>query len=65
MTKSKLIINLGIDFDQAPVQAADPLFTTRMGPRRFLEFLEIHSGIIPGSQSPMERIAAFMTVLKN
>jgi len=64
MTKSKLIIILGIDFDQSPVQADDPLFTLRMGPRRFLEFLEIHCGILPVTQTPMERTAAFMTVLK-
>lgn len=64
MIKNERTIILGIDFDGAPVQGDDPLFVIRMGPKAFLDFLEIHSGLIPGHSSPIERIASFMAVLK-
>jgi hypothetical protein len=47
MTKTERKITLGIDFDGAPVQTNDPLFVNKMGPLTFLDFLEIHSGLIP------------------
>lgn len=64
MIKNERTIILGIDFDGAPVQGDDPLFVIRMGPKAFLDFLEIHSGLMPGHSSPIERIASFMAVLK-
>ena len=64
MIKNERTIILGIDFDGAPVQGGDPLYVNRMGPKAFLDFLEIHSGLIPVHSSPIERIASFMAVLK-
>ncbi|MDA3940398.1 MAG: PD-(D/E)XK nuclease family protein [Spirochaetia bacterium] len=64
MIKNERTIILGIDFDGAPVQGDDPLYVNRMGPKAFLDFLEIHSGIIPVQNSQIERIASFMAVLK-
>ena len=64
MIKNERTIILGIDFDGAPVQGDDPLFVSRMGPKSFLDFLEIHSGLIPVHSSPIERIASFLAVLQ-
>ncbi|MDA3941590.1 MAG: hypothetical protein PF693_20165, partial [Spirochaetia bacterium] len=64
MTKTERTIILGIDFDGAPVQTSDPLFVNKIGPLTFLDFLEIHSGLIPVQTSQLERIASFMAVLR-
>ena len=64
MIKNERTIILGIDFDGAPIQGDDPLFVSRIGPKAFLDFLEIHSGLIPVQTSQIERIASFMAVLK-
>ena len=54
MIKNERTIILGIDLDGAPVQGDDPLYVNRMGPKAFLDFLEIYSGIIPSQNSQIE-----------
>lgn len=63
MNKSVRTIILGLDLDGAPIETNDPLFVQRMGPSAFLDFLEIHCGIVTETMTKIERIAVFLGIL--
>ena len=61
----ELNIVFGLRLDGASSRPEDSLGTLRLGPRGLLDFLELHSGLYAKPVSALERLGAFVSVLKD
>jgi len=55
---------VGLDLDGVHSPSTEGLLVSRMGPQAFLDFLEIHAGILPVKMAQSERIACLMAVMR-